>query len=483
MALEEIRRDRIAKIQVLGHSAYPADTRRTHRITEVLKKFGTLSRKAKDVTVAGRMFARREHGGAVFIDLADSEGRIQAYLKRDALGDDFDAFLATTDLGDILEVTGRPFLTKREERTLMVREWRMLAKSLRPLPEKWHGLKDVEERFRRRYLDVLMNPEVRERFLFRSGLVSTLRAFFDRERFVEVETPMLHPIPGGTLARPFVTHHNALETDLYLRIAPELYLKRLLVAGYERVFEIGKCFRNEGIDATHNPEFTMLECYAAFWDEEQMMGLVENLFSELCEKFFTRQAIEQEGKTITFKKPYARITFSELLARYALIPDYDAESRDGLASRARKFGIETAPHESKGKIADEIYKKICRPHLTNPTFLVRHPLEISPLAKKWEDRPTEVRRLQLVVGGLELANGWAEVNDPIDQRERFEEQEQSRRGGEEEAMRLDEDFLEAMEYGMPPSAGLGIGIDRLAMFFTDTKNIREVVLFPTLRPR
>lgn len=487
MALEDIRNERLRKCATLfgqGVNPYPAQTRRTHAIGELLKKFGQFCASGKEVTAAGRIMAKREHGGAAFFDVQDETGKIQVLMKRDTLGDKrYEAALEAIDIGDFLGAEGTLFETKRGEKTLEAKQWRMLGKSLLPLPEKWHGLQDVEERFRKRYLDLIMNEAVRERFRMRSAIITFIRKFHEKEGFLEVETPTFHPIPGGTLAKPFVTHQNALDIDLYLRIAPELYLKRLLVGGFERIYEIGKSFRNEGIDATHNPEFTMLESYAAYWDEEDMMSFVENLFCGLVKEFFGVVRIEQDGREIVFRKPFARIAFKDLLARYALITDYEAEGRDSLATRARQLGIETAPHESKGKIADEIYKKICRPYLVQPTFITHHPLDISPLAKKWEDRPNEVRRLQLIAGGLELTNGWAELNDPVDQRERFEEQEQSREGGEEEAMRFDQDFLEAMEHGMPPAAGLGIGIDRLVMFFTDQKNIREVVLFPTLRPK
>ncbi len=487
MALEDIRNERVRKRATLfeqGVNPYPAQTRRTHSVAKLLKKFTALSTSEKNAGIAGRVMAKREHGGAAFFDVQDESGKIQVLMKRDTLGDEqYECMLATVDIGDFLGAEGILFETKRGEKTIETKQWAILAKSLLPLPEKWHGLQDVEERFRKRYLDLIMSEEVRQRFRMRSAIITFIRKFHEKEGFLEVETPTFHPIPGGTLAKPFVTHHNALDLDLYLRIAKELYLKRLLVGGLERIYEIGKDFRNEGIDVTHSPEFTMLECYAAYWDEEDMMGFVENLFCGLVKEFFHGSKIEQDGKEIAFKKPFARIAFKDLLARYALITDYDAETRDSLAQRGRQLGIETGAHESKGKIADEIYKKICRPYLVQPTFITHHPLDISPLAKKWENHPDEVRRFQLIVNGLELTNAFAELNDPIDQRERFEEQERSSKEGEEEAMRLDEDFLEAMEHGMPPAAGLGIGIDRLVMFLTNQKNIREVVLFPTMRPK
>lgn len=509
MAFEDIRNERLKKVGALrdaGIDPYPAETGCTHGIAEALKKFSVLEKAKKTIVIAGRIMARREHGGSMFLDVRDGSATMQVYLKKDVLGDEYQRAVETIDIGDVLEAEGILFLTKKKEQTLEVKHWGMLTKSLRPLPEKWHGLQDVEERFRKRYLDILMNADVRRRFELRSRIIATVRDFHITQGFLEVETPVLQPIPGGTLAKPFITHHNALDIDLYLRIAPELYLKRLLVAGFDRVFEIARNFRNEGIDPTHNPEFTMLECYAAYWDEDDMMEFVEDLFISVAKELGVNPALENgrarksrgttaifkggakkdiifEGKNITFKKPFARIKFKDLLARFALITEYGRETRDSLATRARQLGVDVGSHESKGKIADEIYKKICRPHLIQPTFVTNHPLDISPLAKKRKENPEEVRRFQLIVAGCEITNGFAELNDPLDQRERFEEQEREREGGEEEAMHTDEDFLEALEYGMPPAAGLGIGIDRLVMLFTDAHNIREVLLFPTMRPR
>lgn len=486
MALEEIRAERVGKLEKLkadGTDPYPAETGRTHAIADLRKKFATLARTQKAVIAAGRVMARREHGGSMFLDIFDGTAKIQAYLKKDVLGDAYDHAEEILDIGDFIEAEGTLFKTKREEETIEVSRWGMLAKSLLPLPEKWHGLQDTEERFRKRYLDLLMNEGARERFGARSRIIKHIRDFHEKKGFMEVETPMLHPIPGGTIAKPFVTRHNALDTDFYLRIAPELYLKRLLVGGMERVFEIGKCFRNEGIDPTHNPEFTMLESYAAYWDEEDMMDFVEDLFVSLAKEVSKKGEISVDGKTIAFKKPFARIAFKDVLRSYALISDYDKETREALVARARQLGVDADMRASKAKIADEIYKKVCRPYLIQPTFLVNHPLELSPLSKRRKENPDEVRRFQLIAGGMELTNAFAEINDPLDQRERFMAQEHERQGGDEEAMRVDEEFLEAMEYGMPPAAGLGIGIDRIAMLFGNVKNIREVVLFPTLRPK
>lgn len=487
MALEEIRSERIKKLSELenrGIEGYPAGVSRTHEIAAILKKFPAFMKGRKANTIVGRVMARRGHGGATFADIRDGSGQIQVLFKKDVLELEYDRLSETGDIGDFIEVTGKAFKTKKGEPTLEVHKWRILAKSLRPLPEKWHGLQDVEERFRKRYLDLLVNEGVRERFLIRAKIISTLRALLVSSGFVEVETPLLQPIPGGALAKPFKTHHNALDVDFYLRVAPELYLKRLLVGGFERVYEIGRNFRNEGIDATHNPEFTMLEAYAAYWDENDMMTFVEDSMVDLVKTVVGKKGeVSYDGNSIQFKKPFGRVSFKDMLKKYALIPDYDAETRDGLALRARQLGIDAAPHESKGKIADEIFKKIARPKLIQPVFVINHPLDISPLAKKRAENPAEVRRFQLIAGGMELANAFSELNDPLDQRSRFEEQESMRGSGEEEAHRIDEDYIEAMEYGMPPAAGLGVGIDRLAMLLTNVKNVREVVLFPTLKPK
>ncbi len=485
MSFEDIRRERVKKLEVLrreGFDAYPAGTARTHSVREVLDGFTSLAGDKKPVVVAGRIMAKREHGGAAFFDLFDGTGKLQGHAKEDVLGEEYARFIEIVDIGDFIEAEGTLFETKRGEKTIEVSRWGMLVKSLHPLPEKWHGLQDVEERFRKRYLDILLNEAVRARFERRAEIVGMVRAFHEKNGFLEVETPMLHPISGGALARPFVTHYHALERDFYLRVAPELYLKRLLVAGFERVFEMGKSFRNEGIDVQHNPEFTMLESYAAYWDEERMMRFVEDLFVMLTEKLGENDAIEFQGKKIEFKKPFVRISFKDLLRRDAGVGDYCAGNIESLRARAKELGCAMEKSVSRWQIADEVYKKMCRPKILQPTFVTNHPVEISPLAKKADDS-REVRRFQLIAGGLELTNAFSELNDPLDQRLRFEEQERGRAGGDEEAHRIDEDYIEALEYGMPPAAGLGIGIDRVAMLFTDTRNIREVVLFPTMRPK
>ncbi|MBI2056122.1 MAG: lysine--tRNA ligase [Candidatus Sungbacteria bacterium] len=485
MAFEEIRNERIKKLGILreqGIDPYPSAVARTHEIAEAIKKFSALSRSKKAAVIAGRITAKREHGGSMFLDIQDGTGALQVFFKEDVLNVEYKLAVETLDIGDFVEVSGKPFQTKRGEKTIEASQWKMLAKSLRPLPEKWHGLQDVEERFRKRYLDLVMSEDVRRRFTLRSLTVRAIRNFFDSEGFLEVETPLLHPIAGGALAKPFMTHHNALDIDLYLRVAPELYLKRLLVGGFDRVYELGKSFRNEGIDPSHNPEFTSIEWYAAYWDENKMMENVEECMRSILKEVGLGSGVMFDGKEINFENPFTRIEFKEVLKRYALITDYDRETRDSLATRARQLGVDAKAHESKGKIADEIYKKVCRPYLVQPTFITRHPLDISPLAKKSE-KSDEVRRFQLIAGGLEIVNAFAELNDPLDQKNRLEDQTKMKEGGEEETHPFDEDFVEALEYGMPPAAGSAIGIDRLIMLLTDTKNIKEVILFPTMRPK
>lgn len=505
MALDEIRSERIKKLNDLRQSGiepYPSEASKDRLpigdvLNDAFKKtkigFKLVSAKlVKKYVITGRLMAKREHGGSCFCDLKDASSKIQIFFKKDVVGDDqFDIFMRNIDIGDFLEISGNPFFTKRGEPTIEVLSWRMLSKSLRPLPEKWHGLQDIEERFRKRYLDLLSNPEVAEKFRKRTEIIKETRRFFESENFEEVDTPALQSVAGGALARPFVTHHNALDMDLYLRIAPELYLKRLLIGGYEKVFEIARNFRNEGIDATHNPEFTMLEAYSAWWDEKDMMNFVEKFFTCLVKKIFGKRVFEHDGNKIECKTPFPRITFAEVLKKFALVDNYDTIAFDDIRMMAQRLGITVYDGESKGRIADDIFKKQCRPKLKNPTFVINHPLDISPLAKSQDPqapalaekgRTLTVRRFQLIVGGLEIVNGFSELNDPLDQRARFEEQEKMRGVGEEEAHRIDEDFIAALEYGMLPAAGVGIGIDRLIMLLTNTHNIKEVILFPTMKP-
>lgn len=483
---EEIRNarlEKLARLKSAGLEVYPAKVQDILDFSEVKAKFALLKRK-KSVILAGRIVALRTHGGSLFCDLYDGKEKFQIYLKEDSVGrEKFSLFSESADLGDFFEFKGKLFLTKKKEKTLLGSDFRMLAKSLRPLPEKWHGLQDVEERYRKRYLDLLSNTKVRENFHVRSFLISEIRRFLDKAGFQEVETPVLHPISGGASAKPFKTHHNALDLALFLRIAPELYLKRLLIGGLTKVYEMGRAFRNEGIDATHNPEFTELELYEAFSDAAQHMDFVERMIKHLVKTVSKSAVLKYQDSIINFSKKFARVSFEDALGRFALLNNYRKMSEEETGIKAKQFGIEIEKGDTKAKIADKIFKKICRPKIIQPTFVMYYPLDILPLAKESASHPGMADMYQLVSGGLELAKGFSELNDPEEQRKRFDAQEIMRRSGDEEASSLDEDFLEALEYGMPPAAGLGVGIDRLAMLFTDSSNIREVILFPTMRSK
>ena len=435
------------------------------------------------VSLAGRLMTLRDHGKTTFADLKDRTGQIQIYLREDRLGNEAYNLLTWTDIGDFLGVTGRLFRTRTGELTVAAVEFRLLTKSLRPLPEKWHGLVDVETRYRQRYLDLVANPEVATVFHRRSLLIREVRQFFDQRGFLEVETPVMQPVAGGAAARPFITHHNALDMDLYLRIAPELYLKRLLVGGLERVYEINRNFRNEGIDTRHNPEFTMLEFYQAYADYHDLMPLTEELLPHLCRVLLGGEELTYQGVRINLSPPWPRLTVVEALRKVGGIPEEDLEGAERLRAVAAHRGIPVQAGWGWGKLVDALMAHLVEPHLVQPTFLLDFPLELSPLARSQPDDPRLAQRFELFVAGLELANAYTELNDPQEQRQRLEEQLRAREGGDEEAHRMDEDFVRALEYGMPPAAGEGIGIDRLVMLFTDSPSIRDVILFPQLRPK
>lgn len=486
-SLEEIRQARLAKLKLLtdkGINPYPVSAHPDHDLKEVSERFEDLAAAGDPVTLAGRILSIRGQGKIVFFTFNDGSASFQALLKHGepTPADVFELFQNAFDNGDFVEVKGTLFVSKQGEKTILVEDLRMLGKSLRPLPEKWHGLTDTEERFRRRYLDLLSNPEVKERFIIRTKLVSEIRRFLDEAGFLEVETPALQPIYGGASAEPFKTHHNTLDTDLYLRISDELYLKRLLAGGFPKVYEIARDFRNEGIDTTHNPEFTMLEFYEAYSDATRQRAFVEKLFKTLVKNVYQREEIEWDGDIISFADDFAVITYADLLKKHADI-DIASITEDELKERAEKMGIAVAEGDSFYKILDNIYKKTTRPKLIQPTFIIDYPANYLPLAKKKEGSDDTVDAFQLVAGGVELVKAFSELNDPLDQRARFEAQEKFKAGGEADAQVLDEDFLEAMEHGIPPAGGVGIGIDRLAMLFTDATNIKEVILFPTLKPR
>jgi lysyl-tRNA synthetase class 2 len=484
--IDEIRKARQKKLEALKKALilpYPGKTKRTHQISAALKDFGSLSRLKKEVILVGRIRSQRTHGGSAFLDIEDGTGKIQAFLKKDSLGEKgFEFFFDNFDIGDFVELRGVLFKTKKKEKTIEVRDFKMLAKSLLPLPEKWHGLKDIEERFRKRYLDLIFNPEVKKKFETRSKIIKGIRGFLEKEGFLEVETPILQPIYGGAKAKPFKTHLNALDVDLYLRIAPELYLKRILVGGIEKVYEIGRVFRNEGIDRYHSPDYTHLEFYWAYADYKDLMCLVEKMFVDLVKQVSGSLEIEYEGKKVKFKTPWPRVEFSQILRKYTKI-NFEEINLGALKKEAGKLGIKPEKGEGKPEIADRIYKKYCQPKIWNPTFLINHPLGVFPLAKPLDDNSSKLASLQLVVAGWELALGFSELNDPLEQKKRFEEQEKNFKAGLAEAQRMDNDFLAALEYGMPPAVGFGLGIDRLTALLTNSHSLREVILFPTMKPK
>lgn len=487
--LDQIRKGKLKKAEALraaGHDPYPEVAHPTTAIALIQRQFDELVVKQRTLYIAGRVMARREHGGSAFVDIFDGTGKLQLHFKQDLLKPDvYKFFLDHVDIGDFIQSFGSFFITRRGEQTQEVHEFTLLSKALLPLPEKWHGLSDTEERFRKRYLDLLMNEQVRDVFVKRSVAVKALREFLEGEGFMEVETPILQTVAGGAIARPFKTKLNALRMDLFLRVAPELYLKRLIVGGFPKVYEIGRCFRNEGMDATHNPDFTMMECYAAYEGYAEMMARVERMIRHIIARVRpeAHMQIEREGKMIDFQGAFDMVRFSDLLKKYTGL-DYDTATVAEMAKKAKQLKVDIPKGAGKGKIADELYKTLARPHVLHPTFLTHHPLELSPLAKQAKDGAVpKAARFQLIVGGMEVANGYSELNDPAEQLARFKEQEQLKKKGDEEAQERDMEFVEALEYGMPPAAGLGVGIERLVALLTDMHSVREVMLFPTMRPK
>ncbi|MCX6740923.1 MAG: lysine--tRNA ligase [Candidatus Parcubacteria bacterium] len=484
MDLELTRLQKLEQLKKLGINPYPVSTGRNTTCKEAKDDFDKLSAQKKEVVLAGRLVLLRLHGGAAFAHLEDGTEKIQILFRRNVVGEEnYKIMKDLIDLGDFLEVTGSLFLTKTNEKTLEVKKFRILTKSILPLPEKWHGLEDVEIRFRQRYLDLIANPEVKKIFLTRSLLVTSIRDFFNGRGYLEVDTPILQQIYGGANAAPFITHHNALDMDLYLRIAPELYLKRLIVGGYERVYEIARCFRNEGIDREHNPEFTQIEFYQAYANYRDLMVLTEDLMKFLSEKVCGKLKIDYQGREIDFTPPYPRITYREAIKKYAGLDIDELGDNKGLTEQAQKAGLPVESNWGRGKLLDELFKKFARPRMINPVFLIDHPVELSPLAKRKEDNHDYVERFQLLVAGMEICNAFSELNDPLDQEARFKEQQAMAEAGDQEAQQYDADFIEALKHGMPTTAGEGIGIDRLAILFNNVHNIREVILFPTMRPK
>jgi lysyl-tRNA synthetase class 2 len=473
-----MRRWKLRRLKEAGRDPY-REVRydRSHTIAEVLRDFESLM--GKQVRIGGRAIARREHGKACFLDLADQDGRIQVYANVNTLGEEQFEQLKSADLGDILGVEGEVFRTRTGQESIKAAACTLLTKSLEPLPEKWHGLSDIELRYRRRYLDLMVSPEVRERFKLRSEVVSQMRRFLEDEcGFTEFETPVLEPVCGGATAEPFITRWEALDDDFYLRIAIELRLKRLIVGGYEKVYEIGRIFRNEGVDTQHNPEFTMLELYWAYVDYNDIMQLTEDLVVHICDKCMGTREIDVGDRRLSFKPPFSRVQFENLMREHAGVSVQDLPDRKSAAAHAKKLGVEFSKDAGYEKIIDRIWTEKVEPQLIQPTFVLDYPVAVSPLAKRIPDRPHLAYRFELFANSVELANAFSELNDPLEQRARMEEQIARATEGYRE---LDEDFLLALEYGMPPTGGLGVGVERLLMALLGEPSIREVMLFPQLR--
>lgn len=477
-----IRRNKLDELRKLGIEPYGIDKfERTNMTSDIKNNYEQYE--GRTVTIAGRIMSKRGHGKASFADIQDRDGRIQLYVKIDIVGEKSYEVFKILDIGDIIGVTGEVFKSKTGEITIRVKEFKLLSKSLQILPDKWHGLKDPDLRYRQRYTDLIINPDVKEVFLKRTAIIKAIREFLDKRGFIEVETPILHTIAGGAAARPFITHHNALDIDMYLRIALELHLKRLIVGGLEKVYEMGRVFRNEGMDIRHNPEFTLLELYEAYTDYHGMMELTENLFAYVAEKVNGNTKIIYQGTEIDLTPPWRRLSMVDAIKEYLDIDFNKVESNEEAISIAKKHNLEVKDGMKKGDVIALVFDELVESHLIQPTFIIDYPVEISPLAKRKHDNPQFTSRFEAFIYGREVANAFSELNDPIDQRERFVEQLKQREAGDEEAHMMDEDFINALEVGMPPTGGLGIGIDRLIMFMTDAYSIRDVILFPTMKPR
>ncbi len=476
----------VEAIRAAGGEPYPVRFDRDRTAASLHEEFGSLEPGTETgvaVRVAGRLLLIRRQGKLVFATLRDGTAAIQLFVSQAEVGEEGLAEFAGLDLGDWVGVEGEVMTTRRGELSVKVRTFLLLAKSLRPLPDKWHGLSDVDTRFRRRYVDLIVNEEARRVFQIRFAAISAIRRFLDGQGFIEVETPVLHPVPGGAAAKPFVTHHNALDMDLFLRIAPELYLKRLIVSGFERVYEIGRVFRNEGLSTRHNPEFTMLEAYQAFADYTEMMTLTEELVAHAAREATGSTTVELDGQELDLAPPWPRRTLRELVAEHGGVDVHPDMPVAELQKICDTVGVTYDPKWGPGKLVLEIYEKTTEHAIVGPAFVLDYPREVSPLARPHRDDPALVERFEVIVAGRELANAFSELNDPVDQRHRFEDQAALAAGGDEEAQPVDEDYLLALEYGLPPCGGLGIGIDRLAMLLAGVPSIREVILFPHLRPQ
>lgn len=478
----QVRIDKMHKIEEHGWKPFGHRFLFTHRAADIAAQFDELSEKETEVTMAGRVMAIRGHGKTCFMDMQDKTGRIQVYVRKDVIGEENYALIKLMDIGDTVGITGTAFRTHMGELSIKATSVEMLSKSLRPLPEKWHGLKDVETRYRQRYVDLIVNPEVRETFVKRSQIIKSVREVLDSHDFLEVETPILNTIAGGAAARPFISYHNALDMQVYMRIAPELYLKRLIVGGMDRVYEMGRVFRNEGIDNRHNPEFTSVEIYQAYADYRDMMDLTEEVVVKTAEKVLGTTTINYEGTTIELASPWKRMSMIEAVKEYSGKDFTNVTDLEEARAIAKELNVAIEPTFGIGKIINACFEEYVEDKLVQPTFITGHPKEISPLAKSNPENPEITDRFEAYIYGREICNGFTELNDPIDQKERFLKQVEERANGDEEANMMDEDFVNALEYGLPPTGGLGIGIDRLVMFLTNSSTIRDVLFFPTMKP-
>lgn len=477
----QVRRDKLANLQEMGRDPFKESRYdRTHYSVQVKEGFEALE--GETVKIAGRMMSKRIQGKAGFIDIQDAEGRIQSYVRKDRLGDEEYDIFKTYDIGDIVGIEGEVFITKRGEISVKANKVTLLSKSLQILPEKYHGLKDQELRYRQRYVDLIVNPEVKDAFITRTKALKALRSYLDERGFLEVETPILNTIAGGANARPFITHHNTLHIPMYLRIANELYLKRLIVGGFDKVYEMGRMFRNEGMDMKHNPEYTAIELYQAYADYTDMMEITENLIAHMAEVATGSTKVVYQGKEIDFKPPWKRMTMIECVKEYSGVDFNEINTDEEAIAIAKEKGIEVKPGMRRGEIIAEFFEEFGEDKLVQPTFITHHPVEISPLSKRNNEDPRLTDRFEAFANGWELANAFSELNDPIDQKGRFMDQLRKKELGDDEACDMDEDFLNALEVGLPPTGGLGIGIDRVIMLLTDSTSIRDVLLFPTMKP-
>ncbi|MDV4150269.1 lysine--tRNA ligase [Clostridium sp. AL.422] len=481
---EALRREKLLELQKEGKDPFDVyKVERTHISEEVKSNYDTLE--GSIVTVAGRIMSKRGQGKVVFSDIHDRDGKIQLFIKIDEVGEEALKSYKTYDLGDWVSATGEVFKTKTGEVSVKVKSFELICKSLKPLPEKWHGLKDPDLRYRQREVDMISNPEVKQNFIKRAAILKGIREFLDNKGFIEVETPMLSPIAGGASARPFITHHNTLDIDMYLRIAPELYLKRAIVAGLEKVYDMGRTFRNEGMSVRHNPEFTMIELYQAFADYNDMMEITENMVAYVCEKVNGSTKVMYQGTEIDFAPPWRRITMVDAVKEHTGIDFNTIATNEEAQAIAKEKHLEfkkNLSHVTKGEVLNSLYEEYCEQHMIQPTFICDYPVEISPLTKKKRGNDMFTERFEGFVFGREICNAYSELNDPIVQRERFNQQEKERELGDDEAYMIDEEFMSALETGMPPTGGLGIGIDRLIMFLTDSASIRDIIMFPTMKP-